>query len=183
MVITHHGLVQLLVMNAIRRIPISWELSWDSTEEEIAAVVAVRVDEPEAMEEDTEDDDYVDQKEPKEMEMETGELEEEATPQEQAETVESMEDTGVDTERPTSITAEVVPQEPTSPIELDEQVDSMITIEVGPQQARVGELVNIATEGTPQGSPATTEPMEEDNPIQEEVMTTLIIESMEMEEQ
>jgi hypothetical protein len=45
-VITHHGLVQLLVMNAIRGIPILWELFRDSTEEEIAAVVAAREDEP-----------------------------------------------------------------------------------------------------------------------------------------
>jgi hypothetical protein len=31
--ITHHGLVQLLVMNAIRQILILWELFRDSTEE------------------------------------------------------------------------------------------------------------------------------------------------------
>ena len=44
--ITHHGLVQLLVMNAIRQIPIPWELFRDSTEEEVAAAVAAREDEP-----------------------------------------------------------------------------------------------------------------------------------------
>ena len=64
-VITHHGLVQLLVMNAIRGIPIPWELFRDSTEEEVAAVVATREDEPEATkEENAGEDDYVDQEEP-----------------------------------------------------------------------------------------------------------------------
>ena len=63
--ITHHGLVQLLVMNSIRRILILWELFWDSTKEEVAVVVAVREDEPEATEEENAgEDDYVDQEEP-----------------------------------------------------------------------------------------------------------------------
>lgn len=59
-VTTHHGLVQLLIMNAIRQIPIPWELFWDSIEEQITAVVAARTEESEAMEEDAGDDDYVD---------------------------------------------------------------------------------------------------------------------------
>ena len=60
-VITHHGIIQLLVMNAIRWIMILWELFWDSIEEEIAAAVAAREDEPEAMEEENAgEDDYVD---------------------------------------------------------------------------------------------------------------------------
>ena len=48
-VLSHHGLVQLLVMNAIGKIPIPWELFRDSTKEEITVVVAARVVEPEAM--------------------------------------------------------------------------------------------------------------------------------------
>jgi hypothetical protein len=44
--ITHHGLVELLLMNAIRQIPIPWEIFQDSTEEEVAADVAAREDEP-----------------------------------------------------------------------------------------------------------------------------------------
>jgi hypothetical protein len=116
------------------------------------------------------------------MEMEAEEFEEEAAPQEQAETMEPMEDVEVDTERPTSTTAEAVPQEPASPVELAEQFDSMITTEAGSQQTGVGELVDIATEGTPQGPPATMESMEEDNPNEEEVVTTPTIEPMEEEE-
>jgi hypothetical protein len=61
------------------------------------------------------------------MEMEAEEFEEEATPQEQAETVEPIEDAEVDTKRPTSTTTEVVPQEPTSPVEPIEKFFSMIT--------------------------------------------------------
>jgi hypothetical protein len=117
------------------------------------------------------------------MEMEDGEFEEEATPQEKAETMEPMEDAEVDTERPTSTTTEVVPQEPTSPVELTEQFDSMTTTEAGSQQTEAGELVDIATEGTPQESPVTMELMEEDNPNEEEFVTTPTIEAMEpMEE-
>lgn len=59
-VITHHGLVQLLVLNTIRQIPIPWELFPDSIGEEIKAVVAARADEHETMEEDAEDDEYFD---------------------------------------------------------------------------------------------------------------------------
>jgi len=59
-VITHHGLLQLLVMNAIKWILIPWELFRDSIEEEIVVDVATKADEPEAMEEDAEKDDYVD---------------------------------------------------------------------------------------------------------------------------
>jgi hypothetical protein len=43
----------------------------------------------------------------------------------------------------------------------------------------VGELVNIATEGTPQGPPVTMDSMEEDNQNEEEVVTTPTIEPME----
>jgi hypothetical protein len=82
-------------------------------------------------EENAGEDDYVDQEEPEEMEMEAKEFEEEAAPQEQAETMEPMEDAEVDTERPTSTTAEAVPQEPASPVELAEQFDSMITTKRG----------------------------------------------------
>ena len=97
-VINHHGLVQLLVMNAIRQISIPWELFRDSTEEEVASVVAAREDEPEAMEEENAgEDDYVDQEEPEEMEMEAKEFEEEVAPQDQAETMEPMKDAEVDT--------------------------------------------------------------------------------------
>jgi hypothetical protein len=121
-------------MNAIRRIPIPWELFRDSTEQEVAAIVVAREDEPEAMEEENAgEDDYVDQEEPEEKEMEAEAFEEEVSPQEQAETMEPMKDAKVDTERPTSTTAEVVPQEPTSPLELAEQFDNMITTEVGSQ--------------------------------------------------
>ena len=55
-VLSHHGLVQLLVMNAIENIPILWELFRNSIEEEIAVVAAARVEEPEAMQEDEEED-------------------------------------------------------------------------------------------------------------------------------
>ena len=51
-VLSHHGLVQLLVMNAIEKIPIPWELFQNSTEEEIEATVAARAEEAEAMQED-----------------------------------------------------------------------------------------------------------------------------------
>jgi hypothetical protein len=54
-------MVQLLVMNAIRQISIPWELFRDSIEEEVAAAVAAREDEPESMEEENVgEDDYVD---------------------------------------------------------------------------------------------------------------------------
>ena len=42
----------------------------------------------------------------------------------------------------------------------------------------MGELVNIATEGTPQGPLVTMESMEEDNQKEEEVVTTPTIELM-----
>jgi hypothetical protein len=77
--------------------------------------------------------DYVDQEEPKEMEMEDEVFEEEDTPQEKAKNMEPMEDVEVDTERPTSTTTEAVPQEPVSPVELEEQFDSMTTKKVGSQ--------------------------------------------------
>lgn len=67
-------------MNAIRQILILWEMYWDSIEEEITAVVATRENEPKAMEEDVEDEQYVDQEEPEDMEMETKEIEEETAP-------------------------------------------------------------------------------------------------------
>jgi hypothetical protein len=77
--ITHHGLVHMLVMNAIRQILIPCELFQDSIEEEVAAVVAAREDEPEAMEEENVgEDDYVDQEESEDMEMEDEAFEEEA---------------------------------------------------------------------------------------------------------
>jgi hypothetical protein len=108
-------------MNAIRQILIPWELFQDSTEEEVAATVVAREDEPEATEgENAGEDDYVDKEEPEEMDMEVEAFEEEASPQEQAETMEPMEDTEVDTERPTSTMAEDAPQEPASPMELVE---------------------------------------------------------------
>jgi len=88
-------------MNAIGKIPILWELLRDSTEEQITTVVATRVEEPEAMEEDAEDEYYINQEEPKEMEMEIEELGEEAAPQEQGEIVESMADMGIVIERST----------------------------------------------------------------------------------
>ena len=128
---THHGLVQLLILNAIRQIPIPWELFWDSTEEQIVAVVTTRAEELEAMEEDVGDDDYVDQEEPEEMEIE--ELGNEVGPQEQVKTVESMVDVGIDIERPTSTMAEAVPQEPASLVELAKKVDNMVATEVDPQ--------------------------------------------------
>jgi len=128
-------------------------------------------------EENTEEYDYVDQEEPEEMEMEAEELEEEATPQEQAETMEPMEDAGVETEGPTSSMAEAFPQEPASPVKLAGKFDCMITTEADPQ------LVDIATEGTPQGPPTTMEPMEEGNLNEEEVVTIPTIEAMEEEEQ
>jgi hypothetical protein len=178
--ITHHGLVQLLVMNAIRQILIPWELFQDSTEEEVAAAVVAREDEPEATEgENAGEDDYVDQEEPKEMDMEAKAFEEEVSPQEQAETMEPMEDTEVDIERTTSTMAEDAPKEPASPVELEEQFDSMITIEVGSQQTGAGGLVDIATEITPREPPVTMEFMEEDNQNEEVVMTTPTIELME----
>jgi hypothetical protein len=137
-------------MDSIRRILIPWELFQHSIEEEVVATVATREDEPEAMEaKNVVDDDYVDQEEPKEMDMEAEEYEEEVAPQEQAETMEPMEYAEVDIERPTSTMTEVVPQELASPVELAEQFDSMITTEVGSQQIEAGELVNIAIEGTP----------------------------------
>ena len=80
---------------------------------------------------------------------------------------------------PLSTMDEAVPQEPASPMELVEQIDSMITTEAGSQQIGVGELVDIATEGTPQGPPVTMELMEEDNQNEEEVVTTPTIEPME----
>jgi len=46
----------------------------------------------------------------------------------------------------------------------------------------VGELVDIATEGTPQGPLTTMEPMEESNLNEEDIMTILTIEHMEVEE-
>lgn len=46
----------------------------------------------------------------------------------------------------------------------------------------MGKLVDIATEGTAQGSPVTMELMEEDNLIGEEVVTTPTREPMEEEE-
>ena len=61
------------------------------------------------------------------MEMEAEAFEEEVAPQEQAKTMEPMEDAEVDTERPTSTIAEAVPQELASPVELEKQFDSMIT--------------------------------------------------------
>lgn len=62
---THHGLVQPLVMNAIKWIPIPCELFRDSIEGEIATAVATREDELEAMEgENIDEYDYVDQDEP-----------------------------------------------------------------------------------------------------------------------
>jgi hypothetical protein len=179
-VITHHGLVQLLVMNAIKQISIPWELFWDSTKEEVAAAVATREDELEATEEENaSEDDYVNQEEPEEMEMEAKAFEEEVAPQEQDETMEPSEDVEVDTGRFTSTTAEAVPQEPTSHVELAEKFDSMTTTEAGSKQTGAGELVNVATEGTPQGPPITMESMEEDNQNEEEVVTTLTIEPME----
>ena len=121
--ITYHGLVQILVMNAIRQILIPWELFQDSIEEEVAATMAsreyepeateqenAREDEPEATEgENVGEDDYVDQEELEEMEMEAEAFEEEAAPQEQAETMEPMEDIEVDMERPTSTMDEDAP--------------------------------------------------------------------------
>lgn len=104
--------------------------------------------------------------------MEMEELGDEAGPQEQAKTVESMDDVGIDKERPTSTTTEAVPQELVSPVELAEQSDNMATMEVDPRQASMDEAVDMVTEGTPQGSPATME-------LMEEVMTTPTIEPME----
>ena len=48
-VLSHHGLVRLLVLNAIDRILIPWEWFQNSTEEEIEAAIAVRAEEPEMM--------------------------------------------------------------------------------------------------------------------------------------
>lgn len=73
------------------------------------------------------------------MEMKTKEFEEDTAPQERAETVKSMEDTEIDIEIPTSTMVKVVPQEPAPPMELAEQMDSMMTMEVDPQKERVGE--------------------------------------------
>jgi len=67
-------------------------------------------------------------------------------------------------------------------MELVEKVDNMAATEADPQQASVEEAVNMVTEGTPQGSPATMELMEEDNQIEEEAMTTPNIEPTEVEE-
>ena len=49
-------------------------------------------------------------------------------------------------------------------MELAEKIDSMTTTEAVPQQTGAGKLVDTAIEGTPQGPPATMEPMEEDQP-------------------
>ena len=45
------------------------------------------------------------------------------------------------------------------------------------------ETVDMVTESTPQGSPATLDLMEEENTIEEEVVTTLTIKPMEEREQ
>jgi hypothetical protein len=119
-------------MNAIRQIPIPWELFQDSTEEEVAAAVAAKEDEPEATEEENVGEyDYVDQEEPEEMEMEAEAFEEEASTQEQAENMEPMEYAEVDTKMPTSTMVEAIPQELVLPVELAEKFDSMTTIEAG----------------------------------------------------
>lgn len=75
-IITNHGLVQLLVMHAIGWFKIPWETFQDSIKEEITTTSVVREEEPEAMEEGTgPEDEYIDQEEPEEMEMELEERE------------------------------------------------------------------------------------------------------------
>ena len=72
--------------------------------------MAAKEDEPEATEEENVgEDDYVDQEEPKEMEMEAEGFEEEDAPQEQVKNMESMEDAEVDIERRISTTTEAAP--------------------------------------------------------------------------
>lgn len=51
-VITNHGLVQLLVMHVIAQSQILWETFWESTKEEIVAVIATRGEELVATEEE-----------------------------------------------------------------------------------------------------------------------------------
>ena len=90
-------------MHAIGRLQIPWETFRDSTEEEIVATRTAREEEPKVMEEVTgAEDEYIDQEEPKEMEMEPEGPEKnqerepertvEATPQELASTAKSMEE-------------------------------------------------------------------------------------------
>ena len=45
-VLSNHGLVKLLVMHAISRLQVSWEELYGSLEEEVAAMVAAREEEP-----------------------------------------------------------------------------------------------------------------------------------------
>lgn len=67
------------------------------------------------------------------MEMGSEELEEEVSLQEKSKTTKSMEDRGVNIERPTCTMTEVVPQELASTVELAEQINNTTTTEEVPQ--------------------------------------------------
>lgn len=67
------------------------------------------------------------------MEMEIEELGDEVAPHDQEEIMEEIEDMGADVERPTSTMNEAIPQEPTSPMEVVEQIDDMGVTGADPQ--------------------------------------------------
>jgi len=63
--------------------------------------------------------------------------------------METMADTGADIKRPANTMDEAIPQELASPVELAEQEDATTFMGANPQQASVGEVVDMMTKGTP----------------------------------